>query len=42
MLLLFEKAKQSRRLATELLNDPKFKQKILERLQSVRPDSPRR
>jgi len=42
MLLLFEKAKQTRRLAMKLLNDPKFKQEILERLRTVRPDSPRR
>jgi len=42
MLLLFRKAKQTRRFAMKLLNEPKSKQEILERLRAVRPDSPRR
>jgi hypothetical protein len=42
MLLLFEKAKQTRRLAMKLLNDSTCKLEILERLRAVRPDSSRR
>jgi hypothetical protein len=42
MLLLIEKAKQTRQVAMKLLNDPRSKQEILGRLHSVRPDSPPR